>query len=772
MTGRREKGEESLDDKTILCFGALLHDIGKVVYRGFSGKGTHSLLGAKFIDEEVAPLNESFAAPEGRKVVDQIRFHHAREMAGSTSLKSDSLAYITYFADNISAGMDRKNEGDEEGNARFDKEVDLRKIFNILDGRYDDNVIAHDDYNAIRETIKRQLTQIKIASQEVNSLLHVFEATTCTVPSSTNRSELVDVSLYDHSKTTAGLALCLYDYLEERGISDYRKALFSGNLSRSYYKERMFLLVSCDMSGIQNFIYDISGSKALKQLRARSLYLELMMEHIVDELLDRLSLNRTNVMYTGGGHAYLLLPNTLNAKNVLMQFKNELKEWFVHEHGTNLFMAFASIECSADDLSNTGEDKQRFPNLFRKLSAKLSNAKAMRYSAADIKAMNFAAQSHFDDGRECRECHRSTALASNDDICKTCESLQDISADLVSKSVFAIVDDSCENPRHRRLSLPFGANLVLYERNCYLREKPEVRRVYTKDWDAGTNLATHIWMGDYTADTDGEGISSYVESAITLDGGKGIKRLGVLRADVDNLGAAFAGGIPANKASISRTATLSRSLSLFFKSQVNEILKSGQYRLQVIYSGGDDLFIVGNWSDVLYAALDLRKSFKEFTGNGVLTISAGIGMFDEKYPIARMATETGELEDVAKLYVENCPDGGIRTKNAVALWNLDSVFSWDDLADIVEPRVREVANIFKENDKGKAFIYKMVSLLRNYDDVISAPRLAYLLARSFEDAENRDELCQKFYSWASTDHDRRCLVAALEWYVYSIRERE
>ena len=67
MTGRREKGEESLDDKTILCFGALLHDIGKVVYRGFSGKGTHSLLGAKFIDEEVAPLN-----PRGGKSL--IRF--------------------------------------------------------------------------------------------------------------------------------------------------------------------------------------------------------------------------------------------------------------------------------------------------------------------------------------------------------------------------------------------------------------------------------------------------------------------------------------------------------------------------------------------------------------------------------------------------------------------------------------------------------------------------------------------------------------------------
>ena len=99
------------------------------------------------------------------------------------------------------------------------------------------------------------------------------------------------------------------------------------------------------------------------------------------------------------------------------------------------------------------------------------------------------------------------------------------------------------------------------------------------------------------------------------------------------------------------------------------------------------------------------------------------------------------------------------------------MFSWDDLANVVEPRMREIAGIFKENDKGKAFIYKIVSLLRHYDDVISAPRLAYLLARSFEGCEKRDELCQQFYAWASDSRERRCLVAALEWYVYSIRER-
>lgn len=760
-----------MDDKTILCFGALLHDVGKIVYRGFSGKGTHSLLGAKFIDEEVSPLNESFSSLKGQRIIEQIRYHHAREIARSSSLASDSLAYITYFADNISAGMDRKNEGDDEAKAQFDKNIELRRIFNILGDRHDDSVIVHDDYNAIRERIKWQLVQIKIVPEEVNSLLHVLEATTSAVPSSTNKSELVDVSLYDHAKTTAGLALCIFDYLEEQSIHDYRAALFSSDASQGYYSERMFLLVSCDMSGIQDFIYNISGSKALKQLRARSLYLELMMEHIVDELLDRLSLNRANVMYTGGGHAYLILPNTHQVKNILEKFKKELKEWFLREHGTNLYMAFASVECSADDLSNAGEDKQRFGGLFRELSVKLSDAKAARYSATDIRALNFGHQSHADDGRECRECHRSTALASDDDICETCRSLQDISAGLIKKNVFAIVDGSAAGVSRIRLSLPFDANLVPYEREHYLAEKPIVRRIYTKEWDAGVKLATHVWMGDYTADMGGEGVSSYAESGITLDVGRGIKRLGVLRADVDNLGAVFANGIPASKASISRIATLSRALSLFFKKNVNEIFESRQYRLQIIYSGGDDLFIVGNWNDVLYAALDLRKSFRGFTGNDSLTISAGIGMFDEKYPIARMASETGVLEDDAKLHVEVSADGTNRMKNAVTLWSSDNVFSWDDLANIIEPRMREISDIFRENEKGKAFIYKMVSLLRNYDDVISAPRLAYLLARSFELSERRDELCQRFYAWASDDHERRCLVVALEWYVYSIRER-
>ncbi len=760
-----------MDDRTALSFGALLHDVGKIVYRGFSGQGTHSRIGANFIAEEVGALNEAFSSDDGRKIVEQIRYHHGREMASAQNLADDSLAFITYFADNISAGMDRRNEGDAEQVNHFDKTVKLRKVFNILHGHTDDNVVEREDYNVLRERIKSGLAGIKVAPEEVNSLLNLLEATTSAVPSSTDVTQLVDVSLYDHAKTTAGIALCLYDYLLEQGVGNYRELLFDRRVSEAFYEKLTFLLCSFDMSGIQSFIYNISGDGALKQLRARSMYLEIMLEHLVDELLDRLALNRSNLLYTGGGHAYLLLPNTSKTKETFKSIQQEAQDWFVSNYKTDLYMASAWIECSANDLMNKGDDKERYSNLYRVLSEKLSLEKASRYDAAILRTLNFPDDAGEDLGRECKECHRSDIEIVGEK-CTLCTALEAVSKDLARKDVFVVCDtQSPELPaKEGKLVLPFGRVLYMYVREEYLAKKPTAVRVYTKRWDMGVCLATHIWMGDYAADTQGEGISAYDDTGETLESGKGIKRLGVLRADVDNLGTVFVSGIPPEKISISRTATLSRALSYFFKSKLNKILEGGRYRVQIIYSGGDDLFIVGNWSDIIYAAVDIRNAFIEFTGNGVLTMSAGIGMFKSKYPIARMAEETGALEDAAKMYV--APDGSGKTKDAVALWSMQSVFGWNEFVCAVVPRMHEMQRVFERNEKGKAFIYKLIALLHASNEVVSAPRLAYLLARSFEDdKEHGEETCMKLYRWAMDENERKYLIAALEWYVYSIRER-
>lgn len=58
----------------------------------------------------------------------------------------------------------------------------------------------------------------------------------------------------------------------------------------------IFALFSCDLSGIQSFIYNITSKGALKSQRSRSFLLDLLMEHLMDEILEALGLSRANLI--------------------------------------------------------------------------------------------------------------------------------------------------------------------------------------------------------------------------------------------------------------------------------------------------------------------------------------------------------------------------------------------------------------------------------------------------------------------------------------------
>ena len=119
-------------------------------------------------------------------------------------------------------------------------------------------------------------------------------------------------------------------------------------------------------------------------------------------------------------------------------------------------------------------------------------------------------------------------------------------------------------------------------------------------------------VGDYSTGSTFEEFAREAE---------GISRIGVLRADVDNLGQAIVSGFRNAKngdryMTLSRTATLSRQLSLFFKYYIRFILENGEYSLEgknggkkrlatIVYSGGDDVFIVGAWNDIIELSVDL-----------------------------------------------------------------------------------------------------------------------------------------------------------------------
>ena len=754
-----------------LTVGSLLHDIGKLVYRSGDSQN-HSQSGYLFLKET--------AGVSDKEILNCVRYHHGAWLKNA-DIPDDSLAYITYFADNIAAAVDRR-EGDNPEYG-FDRSVPLSSVFNILNGNhsnmhYERNVLDFskginrptdkqidlDDrfYQNVVSQITENLRGITFTEEYINSLLSILEANTTYIPSSTSKKELADISFFDHVKVTAALAECIEQVFAEKGETNYKDRLFSH--AAESYEEEWFLLFSMDISGIQKFIYSIGTDGALKGLRARSFYLEFIMEHIIDELLARLELSRANLIYVGGGHSYLLLPNTEKARTIAESWIQEVNRWFMEMFQTDLFMAYGSTPCSAMVLQNNPSGS--YPDLFRTLSSKLSAMKAHRYSAEDIIYLNHRNESG---DRECKICRRLRPLNAEDK-CSLCAALEAASGDILYQDYFVVTRDA----ETGRLPLPGGYAFLAMGRKqlAEFMSQDEYVRSYTKNQlYTGHHVTTKILVGSYS---ERKTFEEYAKEAA------GINRIAVLRADVDNLGTTFVRGFEEKYRSLSRTATLSRQLSLFFKGYINYILEHGvshcftkeeRRNAAIVYSGGDDLFLVGSWNDVIDAFIDIRRELALFT-EGMLTISGGIGLYPGKYPVNLMAAETEVLESGAK---------SVEGKNAAALFEAEGKYSWKILTeDVIGEKYAAVRRFFDSSEeRGKAFLYRLLELIRSSEEKIQYARYVYLLSRMEPDGrddpaalQNYREFAQSMVRWYQNEEDRRKLITALYLYVYFTREED
>ena len=317
--------------------------------------------------------------------------------------------------------------------------------------------------------------------------------------------------------------------------------------------------------------------------------------------------------------------------------------------------------------------------------------------------------------------------------------------------------------------------LSLMEKDTYVRSYTK-NKLYT-----GKHITTKIWVGNYTIPK--KTFEDFSKMA------KGIERIAVLRGDVDNLGAAFVNGFRRDKEggryeTLSRTATFSRQLSLFFKCYINDILEHGTSHIlseptarnvSIVYSGGDDIFLVGAWNEVIDAFIDIRNALEKFTQK-TLSISGGIGLYQENYPINRMADETAELEDYSKAF---------EGKNAVTVFEKTGGYPWDVfILQVLNEKYKTINRYFTITENhGKAFLYHLLDLLRENgtEKRFNRARFVYFLSRmepDNDDPDNADEwnaykeFSAKMYEWATTKEDRRQLVTAIYLYVYLNREEE
>ena len=755
-----------MKEKEILIKGALLHDIGKVCYRAMKKRINHSKLGGDFL-EQYLKLNE-----ETERLLNCVRYHH-KDYLQKAKLDKNDLAYIVYEA-----------------------------LLNKIKSHF----------------ITKDISQISI-----NQLLQILEEGFSYVPSSTNRAEVCDISLYVHSKITSAVASCMKLYFDEQQIQDYKKYCFnSGN--KIFRNEKIYLLVSGDISGIQDFIYTIPSKGALKTLRGRSLYIDLLLEEFIDEYLEQIGLSRANVLYSGGGHFYILAPNIEDIKKSIDKLQAKMNRWLMENIGINLYLAIGTAECSANNLMKS----EAQGNLFAIVNKKLKDDKTIRYSKdEDFLEHIFNVEKEKDTAKkECNICHNLVdklwKYNSDEEIaCEFCLNLYKLGQDILTQDlVFVISEEKIDGG----IKI-FGKDKDLYMYAVNIEDidmfKGKILRIYSKNNLLENDLAIRLYLADYSAKNENDEVMTFddlAKSSCKID--KGIKRLGVLRLDVDDLGIAFSSGFVSDKdkiednlryATLSRYADLSKDISMFFKVAINKICagdligcvdfeekafnilgiaKAQKRKVNIIYAGGDDLFLVGAWDEVLEVAIDINRAFKQFT-NGRLTLSAGMAMFSPTYPISKMAEIAGLLVQMSK---------NRKDKNSIALFGMETnlkangkpeckhIYTWADFEMKVckEKMNYLLARLSFDGDKfnklsvGKSLIYRLMDLIQLADeDKLNIARFAYVLAR-MQPKQDKDEqkrkvyedFVSKMYQWINNNEDKKQLATALNLLVYYLRDKK
>lgn len=673
-----------------IAIAGLLHDIGKLVQRsrdepwkapeGYEREGqpVHALWSAYFIEHTVP---KEFKGPAL-----QAEYHHQPEKSPAAD---HSLSTLIAVADKLSAG-ERADETQESQGSNFPQQ--MVSIFDRVGAYRLDPSLAHHYLPLSRLSLDHAVLfpQPVMASKEritaYEKLLHTLEdlvkeniddpetyleqvtaaleQTTWCVPSAFYHN-LPDVSLYDHSRMTAALAVCLAesDQAQLEQLLAALRADFSQAANpeqKSLLDRPAALLIGGDISGIQKFIYTISSKHAAKTLRGRSLYLQLLTEAMLRYVLRELGIPRVNVIYSGGGHFYLLAP--LSAAEKIPDIQKRITRMLLRHHGASLYLALASVEVPA-----SGFRLGQFPAYWDALHTNLAQAKQQRYSELGdgLYQEVFQPESHGGNREQmcsvCGEESEHTQLLDEEErICPLCASFDDPLGKHLTRASFIALDlgAPAEIPVNTALDVlaEFGMGIRLLDADGKALGENE-RRVQPERVVLWALQDPQKWpeMASLPAAKTIHYMVNHVPEA-TFDelqkGRQGIHRLGVLRMDVDNLGSIFKDGFGIGDqsiATIARLSTLSLQVSLYFDGWVKKICEQVSKNIYAVYSGGDDLFLIAPWDIVPALAARIAAEFSTYTaGNPDLHISGGMAFIHGKYPVYQAADDAADTLDLAK----------------------------------------------------------------------------------------------------------------------------
>lgn len=482
------------------------------------------------------------------------------------------------------------------------------------------------------------------------------------------------------------------------------------------------LFVGGDLSGIQNFLYNITSKRAALSLKGRSAYLSEVTDKVLDDLIKKTGdVAVKETIYCSGGKFYWIVSDAPQVRQAIEVVRNkyETELWDEHHGALAFHIAFVSFKftraSSPQKVVFDNEVEFEIKELWNRCNAGFAGSKAKPFFGI----VN----------------NRYDALFS-----ATQPSLD--------SQVCAITGIDSEK------LVPLDK---MYDDEAPIMVLPSVQDQVAK----GRQL--------YVAESKDDGLKDDGFLFPTFEELADKEYLGVLRMDVDGLGARFIRGFD----TMENYIAFSKSLDSFFKSDLQKFRRADEdikRHLNIIYAGGDDIFAVGRWdkavafAKIVHDKLDeliASPEMQRLTGSDRITISGGVAIVDAKYPIAKSAQKAGDAEDAAKKY-----ENGSHVKNAFHF--LGTTVGWGSEFDFAERYMQDFCQMVKKEGLSTGLLHKFMAFNRMLEtgNPAYAWNTIYYISRYQKDKEKSTavvEFCQRLKHdlFEAGDSQRRFQLVAL-----------
>lgn len=461
---------------------------------------------------------------------------------------------------------------------------------------------------------------------------------------------------------------------------------------------RNLLFVGADLSGIQRFLYNVTSYKAAVSLKGRSQYLV----DYIDRLHDRVLSSATVHPFTGFG----------------------VQDGEVYHSGGKLYLV----------IEDTPEARSTIEEIQREAEAELWN-KHHGLLGIILCCIPFS----FDD-----ESHVMFPDGSHNHLGMLWHKASEAFAKGKARKFLEYAKDHFDG-----LFVPQPVSDKM--RVCALTGIESIDCVPLGDGDRYVlpSVMEQIDLGKQMQKE--QGFRNFEEYA-------GDSWLGILRMDVDGLGSLFAEGFK----SIVEYRHFSEQLQAFFNSRLSEIAALYANDLTVLYSGGDDMFVVGRWDSVADFASEVRQAFVSHINRPGITISGGMVVVSSKFPIAKAAELAGEAEEMAKRF----HDG---EKNAFCI--LGQCVSWDKEHDYVCNWRNRMEEMCSAGKLPRSILHRLMLFndMRQRGEVSYLWNAAYYLSRFRKDKKSEevtsfcDDVQREYFSASDSSRKIELLALAARW---------